>query len=83
MSLRREFLIFVEREWPKKVARVQRGTLLYGLLYRAFLAGFKVGDEGPSLEAIGEESASIGMEKLISAPPQKFKPPRRARIKKR
>jgi hypothetical protein len=73
--LERELELFLDREWP--LWRQHEGGLVHGLIRKAFVAGFKAGEEGPSAEALGlGEYKEVDVLTLINAKPRKFKQPK-------
>lgn len=76
MSLHREFELFLDREWPLWREPKNNGGVLYHQLRRAFMAGFKIGDEGPTPAAMGQSGGSVSIYKSMTAKPRKFRPPR-------
>lgn len=76
MSLRDEFHLFLERDWP--LWKRHEGGVLYHQLWRAYCAGFNIGDGGPSTQII-DGGKSMNVLEAITMKPRKFKPPKRRR----
>jgi hypothetical protein len=73
MSLRDEFHLYLDRDWP--LWKRHEGGVLYNRLWDAFTAGFRIGDGGPSAQII-DGGKPISAIEAINMPPRKFKPPR-------
>lgn len=75
MSLRDEFHHYLKREWP--LWKRHAGGAKYNQMYKAFGAGFRLGDDGPAPETLREaRGRAQGAAEFMNAKPRKFKPPK-------
>ena len=80
MSLRDEFHCFLDREWPLWREPKNNGGMKYHQLYRAFAAGYKLGEDGVTPESLADAIGDpISLLEAVKAKPRKFVPPQRRR----
>jgi hypothetical protein len=77
MSLKDAFHDHLDEAWP--LWKRHKDGVKYQQLYRAFLAGYKIADEGLSPAQLGDAGQPMSVLEAITSPPRKFRPPRRRR----
>lgn len=78
MILEREFELWLDNYWP--LWKQHKGSIRWHDLRLAFLAGFKVGDEGPSAQNVAEiVPQQVSALEFISSKSRDFVPPKRKR----
>jgi hypothetical protein len=73
MSLQKEFEIFLDREWPLWRNPRNNGGVLYHQLRKAFMAGFEIGDKGPTAKGLGSTKNSISLLRAVTSKRRNFR----------